>query len=134
MFQAARGLVLLVLAGSLASGGERLMWHEVRLDREGKLLSWVETEGPYGRIIRNAWEAFQDIPVQPDGYRTYFTHPTFYGPNDPAHPAFSGRSWVHHPAGLFAMLTDVVFGIFGIAMSLGLLGLAAFAIWKSLIH
>jgi hypothetical protein len=51
--------------------------------------------------------------VQPDGYRTYFTHPTFYGPNDPAHPAFSGRPWVHHPAGLFAMLTDSAILYFG---------------------
>jgi hypothetical protein len=82
------------------------MWHEVRLDGEGKLLSWVETSGPYGPITRNAWEAFKNIRKQPDGYQTYFTHPTFYGPNDPAHPAFSGRPWVHHPAGLFAMLTD----------------------------
>ena len=84
----------------------QLMWHEVRLDSEGKLLSWVETGAPYGRIVRNAWEAFKNIPVQPDGYRTYFTHPTFYGPNDPAHPPFSGRPWVHNPTGLAAMLTD----------------------------
>ncbi len=89
-----------------ATAAERLMWHEVRLDENGKLLSWVETGQPYGTIVRNAWEAFKNIPVQPDGYRTYFTHPTFYGPNDPNHPPFSGRPWVHHPAGLFAMLTD----------------------------
>ena len=76
------------------------------MDRDGKLLSWVEGDGPYGAIVRNAWEAFKNIPVQPDGYRTYFTYPTFYGPNDPNHPPFSGRPWVHHPAGLFAMLTD----------------------------
>jgi hypothetical protein len=94
------------LAVGLASGAERLMWHEVRLDGDGKVLSWVETNGPYGQIIRKAWEAFKNIPVQPDGYRTYFTHPTFYGPNDAKHPPFSGRAWVHHPAGLFAMLTD----------------------------
>ncbi len=100
------GLAETGLAGSGTPGAERLMWHEVRLDGEGKLLSWVETNGPYGRIIRNAWEAFKNIPVQPDGYRTYFTHPTFYGPNDPKHPPFSGRPWVHPPAGLFAMLTD----------------------------
>ena len=86
--------------------GEQLLLHAVRLDSEGKLLSWVETGAPYDWIIRNAWEAFKSIPVQPDGYRTYFTHPTFYGPNDPAHPPFSGRPWVHHPAGLFTMLTD----------------------------
>ncbi len=96
----------LVLAGGVAAAAERLMWHEVRLDQEGKLVSWVQAGAPYDRIVRNAWEAFKNIPVQADGYRTYFTHPTFYGPNDPRHPPFSGRPWVHHPAGLFAMLTD----------------------------
>lgn len=104
------GFLVLVLAGlwgGRASGAERLMWHDVRLDGEGKLISWAEPrEAAYGQIIRNAWEAFKSIPVQPNGYRTYFTHPTFYGPNDPLHPPFSGRPWVHHPAGLFAMLAD----------------------------
>ncbi len=100
------GLAKWGLAGAGAPGADRLMWHEVRLDREGKLLSWAGTNGPYGRVIRNAWEAFKNIPVQSDGYRTYFTHPTFYGPNDPTHSPFSGRPWVHHPAGLFAMLID----------------------------
>ncbi len=100
-------LVLAVLTSGWASGADRLMWHDARLDAAGKLLSWVQaSNGPYGLVVRSAWEAFKNIPVQPDGYRTYFTHPTFYGPNDPAHPPFSGRPWVHHPAGLFAMLTD----------------------------
>jgi hypothetical protein len=83
----------------------QLMWHEVRLDSEGKLLSWVETGAPYGRIVRNAWEAFKNIPVQPDGYRTYFTHPTFYGPNDPDYrtnlnqysPLETARYLLQHP-------------------------------------
>jgi hypothetical protein len=81
MCEVARGLVLLVLvlAGGGASATERLMWHEVRLDGEGKLVSWVKTGAPYDRIIRNAWEAFKHIPVQPDGYRTYFTHPASKG-------------------------------------------------------
>jgi len=96
---------LIWLSGELLPA-EQLLWHEVRLDSEGKLLSWVENSAPYDRIIRNAWEAFKNIPVQADGYRTYFTYPTFYGPNDPAHPPFSGRPWVHNPAGLAAMLTD----------------------------
>jgi hypothetical protein len=104
------GLAVVVGGGICARGdasqATKLLWHDVRLDSEGKLLSWVETGTPYGRIIRNAWEAFKRIPVQSDGYRTYFTHPTFYGPNDPAHAPFSGRPWVHNPAGLAAMLTD----------------------------
>jgi hypothetical protein len=99
-------MMLVAGPGGRVSGGEQLMWHEVRLDGDGRLLSWVETDAPYGRIIRNAWAAFKNIPVQADGYRTYFTYPTFYGPNNPVHAAFSGRPWVHHPAGLFAMLAD----------------------------
>jgi hypothetical protein len=100
------GLGVAFVLNACAAPAERLLWHEVRLDAEGKLLSWVKDDAPYDRVIRNAWAAFTSIPVQPDGYRTYFTYPTFYGPNDPSHPVFSGRGWVHHPTGLFAMLTD----------------------------
>jgi hypothetical protein len=85
---------------------DQLFWHDVRLDTQGKLLSWVDSDAPYDSIIRNDWEMFEKIPVQPDGYRTYFTYPEFNGLNDPAQPLFSGRFWVHNPAGLFAMLTD----------------------------
>lgn len=93
-------------AGSAQAAPERLLWHEVRLDSQGKLLSWANGDSPYDQVVRAAWGAFLQIPVQPDGYRTYFTYPTFYGPNDPNHPVFSGRGWCHHPAGVFAMLTD----------------------------
>jgi len=96
---------LVLLSGERLQAGH-LLWHDVRLDSHGKLLSWVETDSPYHRVIRSAWEAFKQVPVQLDGYRTYFTYPTFYGPNDAQHPVFSGRWWVHNPAGLFAMLTD----------------------------
>jgi hypothetical protein len=87
---------------------DRLLWHDVRLDEQGKLLSWVQQDSPYDRIVTAAWGAFKKIPVQPDGYRTYITFPTFYGPNDPNHPEFSGRGWCHNPGGLCAMLTDSV--------------------------
>jgi len=85
---------------------DRLLWHEVRLDDQGKLLSWVKADSPYHHIVTNAWNAFKKIPVQPDGYRTYFTYPTFYGPGDPNHKVFSGRGWCHNPGGVCAMLTD----------------------------
>lgn len=85
---------------------DQLFWHKVQLDEEGKLLSWANSEAPYDLIIRKDWEMFKSIPVQPDGYRTYFTYPEFNGLNDPARPLFSGRPWAHNPAGLFAMLTD----------------------------
>ncbi len=85
---------------------DQLFWHRARVDKEGKLLSWVDSEAPYDRIIRSNWEMFKSIPVQPNGYQTYFTYPEFNGLNDPARPLFSGRPWAHNPAGLFAMLTD----------------------------
>jgi hypothetical protein len=94
-----------ILNANVLQAGQ-LFWHNVRLDSSGKLLSWVESESPYDYIIRNDWEMFKSIPVQPDGYRTYFTYPEFNGLNDPAQPMFSGRPWAHNPAGLFAMLTD----------------------------
>src|SRR5580765_4231943 len=81
-----------VLFAAVSSQAQRLLWHDVKLDPQGKLLSWVESGAPYDRIIRNAWNAFESIPVQPDGYRTYFVSPTFYGPNNPEHPVFSGRA------------------------------------------
>ncbi len=91
-----------------AEGGEKLLWHQVRLDKDGKLLSWVRTDSPYASIVTNAWKAFKQIPVQPDGFRTYITYPTFYGPNDPNHKVFSGRGWCHNPGGVCAMLSDSV--------------------------
>ena len=100
------GLAAVLACASYGVGAERLLWHEVRLDREGKLLSWVRGDSPYDQIVRRAWMAFKQIPVQPDGYRTYFTYPTFYGPNDAPHPLYSGRWWVHNPGSLCAMLTD----------------------------
>lgn len=86
--------------------GERLLWHDVRLDSEGRLLSWVEADSPYGEVIRRAWTVFKAIPVQPNGFRTYVTYPVFWGPNDPGHELYSGREWTHNPASTFAMLTD----------------------------
>ncbi len=98
--------VFLFFASRAEVLAQRLMWHDVRVDAEGKLLSWVEADAPYDRIIRAAWDVFEQIPEQRGGYRTYFTYPTFYGPNDPGHALFSGRWWAHNPASLFAMLTD----------------------------
>ncbi|HEV2437166.1 MAG TPA: hypothetical protein VG077_14330 [Verrucomicrobiae bacterium] len=86
--------------------GDQLFSHQVRLDDHGKLLSWVDSAAPYDQILRTDWAMFESIPVQPDGYRTYFTYPEFNGPNDPSKPLFEGRPWAHNPAGVFTMLTD----------------------------
>jgi hypothetical protein len=104
LFALLLSLALFLRANLLQAG--QLFWHEVRLDQQGKLLSWVDSPAPYDFIIRNDWEMFKSIPVQADGYRTYFTYPEFNGLNDPSQPLFAGRPWAHNPAGLFAMLTD----------------------------
>ncbi|MBN1417960.1 MAG: hypothetical protein JXP34_04245 [Planctomycetes bacterium] len=101
------GIVLALAShGRGSEGPDRLFWHAVRLDEQGKLLSWLTSDSPYHDVVSRAWRTFERIPVQPNGFRTYITYPVFYGPNDPNHELFSGRSWTHNPASLFAMLTD----------------------------
>lgn len=95
-----------VLLISTGCAEEKLFWHDVRLDGKGKLGSWSEAESPYHEIITRAWGAFKDIPVQPNGYKTYFMYPVFYGPMDTGKSLFEGRDWTHNPGSLFAMLTD----------------------------
>lgn len=104
LWTAAANAAVLLAATTLQA--QQLFWHRLRLDKEGKLLSWVDPEAPYDQVLRVDWEMFKNIPVQSNGYRTYFTYPEFNGMNDPAQPLFSGRPWAHNPAGLFAMLTD----------------------------
>ncbi len=96
--------ILFCAASPLAA--EKLLWHDLRLDGRGKLLAWSDADSPYSDVVCRAWNAFKQVPVQPNGYRTYIVYPVFYGPGDPKHPLFSGRQWTHNPAGLFAMLTD----------------------------
>lgn len=97
---------VLCLISASAMAADRLLWHDVRLDEQGKLLAWSTADSPYADVVCRAWNAFKKIPAQPNGYRTYIVYPVFYGPGDPNHPLFSGREWTHNPAGLFAMLTD----------------------------
>ncbi|HVU28283.1 MAG TPA: hypothetical protein VHG71_11185 [Verrucomicrobiae bacterium] len=100
---------IIALNGLLDSNvlsADQLFWHTVRLDNQEKLLSWADTDSPYNQIIRADWTMFENIPVQSNGYRTYFTYPKFNGMLDPSKPFFEGLSWAHNPAGLFAMLTD----------------------------
>lgn len=101
--------VLLVSAAifSVTYAQEKLLWHNVRLDEQNKLLSWVtDWQSPYDAVVCKAWDAFKKIPTQPNGYKTYITYPVFYGPKDSGKNIFEGRDWTHNPASLFAMLTD----------------------------
>ncbi|MDR3687974.1 MAG: hypothetical protein P4L46_01255 [Fimbriimonas sp.] len=104
------GACLSVLASTTVASAQTersvLFDHPVRLDSQGKLLSWIPGQAPYATLISRAWKAFERIPVQANGYRTYFTNPTFYGSTTKEHRQFEGRDWYHNPAGLFTMLTD----------------------------
>ena len=100
------GFLLISSSLTWAASAEKLFWHPVSLDAEGKLLAWPDGAAPYDEVITLAWNTFKRIPIQPNGFRTYITYPVFYGPNDPHHKLFEGRSWTHNPASLFAMLTD----------------------------
>jgi hypothetical protein len=100
------GLIVACVLGTNSPAASQLFWHDVRLDEQGKLLSWVTTDSPYDWIVVHDWEMFKSVPAQANGYPTYFTYPEFNGLNDPAQPFFAGRPWAHNPAGLFAMLTD----------------------------
>jgi hypothetical protein len=81
---------------------DRLNGHRVRLDAEGKLLSWVTPqERAYDQVVKLAWDFIKNkVPVESNGQKTYITHSTF----DPA--TLRGTDWPHNPAGLYAMFVD----------------------------
>ena len=99
-------LILSILFISPAFAKEKLLWHNVRLDNEKKLLSWIDSDSPYDEVVCRAWDAFKKIPTGPNNYKTYFLYPVFYGPKDTNKSLFEGRDWTHNPGSLFAMLTD----------------------------
>lgn len=100
-------LILAVVLTSTTFAQEKLFWHNVRLDKENKLLSWNTSDSPYDAVVCKAWGAFINIPDQDGGgTKPYIIYPVFYGPKDNGKALFEGRDWTHNPAGLFAMLTD----------------------------
>jgi hypothetical protein len=99
-------LLFISLFAGTGFAQEKLFWHDVRLDSDGKLLSWSEANSPYNEVVTCAWDMFKKIPVQPNGLKTYITYPVFTGPMDKDNALFTGRDWTHNPGGLFAMLTD----------------------------
>ena len=102
----AAGAILLAAIAFADNANQRLFWHEVRLDGEGKLLSWSDSNSPYHEVVTRAWDMFKKVPVQPNGLKTYFVYPVFSGPKDTGNELFTGRDWTHNPGGLFAMITD----------------------------
>lgn len=91
----------LSFASSLYSG-DTLNTHAVRMDVEGKLLSWVQPqEMAYDRVMRLAWDfLLHSVPVEANGLRTYFTYCCMdvLGQHT--------RDWPHDPAMIFAAFAD----------------------------
>jgi uncharacterized protein (TIGR03382 family) len=76
----------------------------LRLDEEGKLLSWFEPQSSaYDRAALLPWDFLKNrVPVCPNGLKTYFGYSMF----DPV--TLQGHALVssHTPAGLYAMLVQ----------------------------
>jgi hypothetical protein len=73
----------------------------VRLDAQGRLLSWWSGDAPFAHVAGLAWAALETkFPVQDNGLVTWLANSRF----DP--DTFAGINWPHNPAGLYAMLTD----------------------------
>lgn len=87
---------------AVASGQDKLNGHTVKLDRAGKLISWVQPQDQaYDRVIRLAWDfLLHKVQVEPNGLKTYYTNCCIYL------PSMHGTAWPHNPAGLTAMLID----------------------------
>ncbi|WP_257455752.1 hypothetical protein [Archangium lipolyticum] len=79
----------------------------VVLDSSGKLLSWMQPqETAYSRTALTAWEFLNTrVPTEANGLKTYFTYPGF---SPVSRVAFQ---WLHHPAGLNAMLLETALAI-----------------------
>jgi hypothetical protein len=98
---AAVALGLLLPLRSLAAGSRRLFGREVRLDRDGKLVSWSTQPSPYAHITRLAWHGFETkFRPKADGRELWLAYSRF----DP--DTLEGINWPHNPASLYAMLTD----------------------------
>lgn len=99
-------LALLIFAFSAlatrARAADTLNGHRVRLDSEGKLISWVEPQNrAYDRVMRLAWDfLLHQAPAESNGLKSYFTY-CCLDPNK-----VQGTDWPHNPAGLYGMFAD----------------------------
>ena len=53
-------LFVLLFACRGYAANDRLFWHDVRLDSDGKLLSWSEANSPYHEVVTRAWGMFKE--------------------------------------------------------------------------
>jgi hypothetical protein len=96
------GLVVPSVGCAAEEVPQTLASKRVVLDPSGKLLSWMEPqETAYSRTALTAWQFLNTrVPTEANGLKTYFTYPGF----SPVTQA--PFQWLHHPAGLNAMLLE----------------------------
>lgn len=94
--------VLWLLAARQVLAQQSFNRHQVVLDGQGKLLSWVQPQAnAYGRVVRLGWDfLLTTVPVEPNGLKTFYTYCCI------DERTLRGGDWLHNPAGLFAMLVD----------------------------
>jgi hypothetical protein len=92
-----------VLAAVPAPAQQVFNRHQVVLDAQGKLLSWVQPqEQAYDRVMRLAWDfLLRTIPVESNGLKTYLTYCCL-----DAKKLRATRDWPHDPASTFAAFVD----------------------------
>ena len=83
---------------------EKIVFHKVRVDQRGLLLSWNTEESPYDWVITKAWGALRNAPTDDNGYKPYYAASIFS--NAPGKPMKGSQGWIHHPGGLAAMFID----------------------------
>lgn len=94
-------VVWLLAAGPLLSQ-QTFNRHQVVLDSQGKLLSWVQPQDKaYDRVMRLGWDfLLNTVPVEPNGLKTFYTYCCI------DEKTLRGGDWLHNPAGMFAMFVD----------------------------
>lgn len=95
------------VSGAAEAEPDTLAGKPVVLDSSGKLLSWMRPqETAFSRTALTAWRFLETrIPTEANGLKTYFTYPGF---SPVSKVAFN---WLHHPAGLNAMLMETSLAI-----------------------
>jgi hypothetical protein len=85
-----------------AARADTFVGHDLTLDRDGRLLSWVQPQDTaYGTVVRLAWEQLlTGFPTEANGLPTWLSYCCFN--RDTLH----GTEWPHNPACVWAGLAD----------------------------
>ena len=86
---------------SVKKPGERIVFHEVRLDEHGLLLPASDVEAPFAEIARLGFRAFVGIPAAANGKKPYYFSSMFTPMEG---ETFAPHTWLNNPTGFSAML------------------------------